>query len=46
MVSLKLSYSSEEETMQRLNEALPTAIRALGFRRTTASFDARKACDR
>lgn len=46
MVSLKLCYDSEEGALQRLNDKLPPAIVAVGFRRVTAGFDARKQCDR
>lgn len=46
VVSLKLLYGSEEDTMRRLNAELPSDVRALGFRRVTAGFDARKSCDR
>ena len=46
VVSLKLCYETEEDALQRLNDKLPPAIVAVGFRRVTAGFDARKQCDR
>mmetsp|Transcript_7541 Transcript_7541/g.22295 ORF Transcript_7541/g.22295 Transcript_7541/m.22295 type:complete len:555 (-) Transcript_7541:1169-2833(-) len=46
VVSMKLCYDTEEAALQKLNEKLPLAIVAVGFRRVTAGFDARKQCDR
>jgi tRNA pseudouridine38-40 synthase len=47
VVALRLLCEDEEaDPVQAINAALPPAIRILGCARVTASFDARKACDR
>ena len=44
VVSLKMNLHGD--IVERLNAALPPAIRAFGYRRVTNGFDSRKLCDR
>lgn len=44
VISLKIIYEDQEETIKKLNDALPAQIRVWGIERTNKSFDCRKMC--